>query len=139
MIAPELIPARMSRAGSELLLIFVPFARILDQIENNARCFLRVFRVGRRKSKNAHHAFSVGGLQVSTFFHQTRSGLANEFCRGLSERGRLAAFGECEFVADVAYDDAYIVRPWLSIERNSPVVKTAKLLVGNAIGKQCAD
>ena len=35
--------------------------------------------------------------------------------------------------------DAYLVRPWLSVERNSPVAKTPKLLVGDAIGKQCAD
>ena len=139
MIAPELIPARDVPLAAIFSLSFDPFARILDHVENNARCFLHVFRIGRRKSKNADDAFSVGGLQVSTFFHQTRSGLANEFCRGLSERGRLAAFGECEFVADVAHHDAYLVRLWLSIERNSPVVKTAKLLVGNAIGKQCAD
>ena len=98
-----------------------------------------MFRVGRGKSKHADYTFSVRRLQVSPFFHQARSGLANEFSGGLSERGRLPAFGECEFVADVANDDAYIVCPWLSIERNSPVAKTAKLLVGNAIGKQCAD
>ena len=61
------------------------------------------------------------------------------FRRGLSEGGWLAAFREREFVADVANDDAYIVRSWLGIERNSSVVKTPKLLVGNAIGKQCAD
>src|SRR6476660_4435875 len=98
-----------------------------------------MFRVGRGKSKNAHHSFSVGGLEVSTLFHQTRSGLADKFPRGLCERGRLAAFREREFVADVAYHDAHIVCPWLSSERNSAVAKTTKLLVGNTIDKQCAD
>src|SRR5262245_52192245 len=98
-----------------------------------------MFRIGRRKSKNADYPFSVGSLEVSPFFRQTRSRLANEFCRGLSERNRLAPFREYEFVADVAYHHAYIVRSWLSIERNSSIVKTTKLLVGNAIGKQCAN
>ena len=98
-----------------------------------------MFGIGRRKSEHTDNAFSVGGLQVSTSFHQTRSGLANEFCRGFSERGRLTAFGECEFVSDVAYHDAHVVSPWLGIERNSPVAETPELIGRNAIGKQCAD
>src|SRR5215472_9877509 len=98
-----------------------------------------MFGIRRRKPKNADDTFSVRGLQVGTCFHQVCSSVADEFRRGLSKRGRLVAFSECEFVTKVAYDNAYVVSLWLGIEGNSSVAKTPKLLSGNAISKQCAD
>ena len=98
-----------------------------------------MFRVVGRKSKDANDAFSIGGLQVSALFNQMRSGVTNELCRCFCECGRLAALRECEFVADVAYHDAYVVALWLSVERNSSVAETPKLSRRNAIRKQRAD
>ena len=97
---------------------------------------MRVFRVVSRKSKDANDAFSIGGLQVSTLFNETRSGVTNKLCGCFCECGRLAALCECEFVADVAHHDAYVVALWLSVERNSSVAETPKLGRRNAIGKQ---
>ena len=47
--------------------------------------------------------------EVRAFLDETRSGLTNELYGSFCERGRLAALRECEFVADVAHHDAYVV------------------------------
>src|ERR1041385_7172286 len=58
---------------------FPALAKILHDIENNADCFLSVLVVRNWKSKEGDHAFAVGGMQVSPFLCQVRSGLANKF------------------------------------------------------------
>ena len=110
--------------------------RILYHVEDNAHCFLRVLGVRRGKPENADDTFTISSLQVSAFVGQTRSGLANKFCCGFSERRRLRTFCEGKLVTNIAHHHAYFVRFRVRIERSCGVLETAKFLFRKAIGKE---